>query len=438
MPFASLGLSPSLSNPLAKLGYTTPTPVQLKSIPIVLTGADLLAKAQTGTGKTAAFGLPMIDRLLVRGGAAAGMRKPRGLVLVPTRELALQVHKSLSTYGVPANLRVTAIFGGVSIVPQKKELLRGTDIIVATPGRLLDHMEQRTVDLSGISILTLDEADRMLDMGFLPPLRRILKVLPRDRQTLLFSATISPEVVKLSADFTRTPQRVDVSEGQTMASTVTHRVHPVTDQRKGDLLTHVLKESPGAQALVFCKTKHGSNRVGQYLERAGIGAAVIHGNKSQGARTKALADFKAGRVTVLVATDIAARGLDIPQLPLVVNFDLPLVPEDYIHRAGRTGRAGVTGRAVSLVSQADRDLLRGIQRLLPSPIEHVEVGGYATSAGSEDALPEAGRRHQGSRGGRGFGGSNSRPSGNRPSGPRPSRPGGSSRGNGQRRSFAGR
>ncbi len=346
MPFVYLGLSPSLCNPLARLGYTTPTPVQLKSIPIVLTGKDLLAKAQTGTGKTAAFGLPMIDRLLVRGGAPAGMRKPRGLVLVPTRELALQVHKSLSTYGVPANLRVTAIFGGVSIVPQKKELLRGTDIIVATPGRLLDHMEQRTVDLSSIQILTLDEADRMLDMGFMPPLRRIAKSLPRDRQTLLFSATISDDVARLAADFTRDPQRVDVSAGQTMASTVTHSVHPVTDQRKGDLLTHLLTQAPIGQALVFCKTKHGSNRVGQYLERAGVKAAVIHGNKSQGARTKALGDFKAGRVTVLVATDIAARGLDIAQLPLVVNFDLPLVASDYIHRAGRTGRAGLAGRAV--------------------------------------------------------------------------------------------
>jgi len=404
MPFASLGLSPSLTTPLARLGYATPTPVQVKSIPIVLTGGDLLAKAQTGTGKTAAFGLPMIDRLLVRGGAPAGMRKPRGLVLVPTRELALQVHKSLATYGVPANLRVTAIFGGVSIVPQKRELDRGTDIIVATPGRLLDHIEQRTIDLSAISILTLDEADRMLDMGFLPPLRRILKVLPRERQTLLFSATISPEVVKLSADFTREPQRVDVSEGQTMAVTVTHRVYPVTDQRKGDLLTHVLQETPGTQALVFCRTKHGSNRVGQYLERAGIGAAVIHGNKSQGARTRALADFKEGRVTVLVATDIAARGLDIPQLPLVVNFDLPLVPEDYIHRAGRTGRAGVAGRAVSLVSAADKDLLRGIQRLLPAPIEHVAIENFATSASSQDALPTPGRRHQGGRQSRGVGG----------------------------------
>ncbi len=424
MPFVSLGLSPSLCTPLARLGYTTPTPVQVKSIPIVLTGRDLLAKAQTGTGKTAAFGLPMIDRLLVAGGVGSTTRKPRGLVLVPTRELALQVHKSLATYGVPANLRVTAIFGGVSIVPQKKELLRGTDIIVATPGRLLDHMEQRTVDLSGVQVLVLDEADRMLDMGFLPPLRRILKVLPRDRQTLLFSATISEEVRRLSTDFTRDPARVDVSEGQIMASTVTHRVHPVSNQHKGDLLTHVLKETPGAQALVFCKTKHGSNKVGQYLERAGINAAVIHGNKSQGARTKALGDFKAGRVSVLVATDIAARGLDIAQLPLVVNFDLPLVASDYIHRAGRTGRAGLSGRAVSLVSPEDRNLLRDIQRLLPAPIEHVTIDGFAVTASSHEALPDAGRRHQGRRPGRGFSGSRSGARhGSGGSGRRPSRPG---------------
>ncbi|OFW40341.1 MAG: RNA helicase [Acidobacteria bacterium RIFCSPLOWO2_12_FULL_67_14b] len=424
MPFVSLGLSPSLCHPLAKLGYTTPTPVQTQSIPVVLSGRDLLARAQTGTGKTAAFGLPMIDRLLVRGGVPAGVRKPRGLVLVPTRELALQVHKSLATYGVPANLRVTAIFGGVSIVPQKKELQRGTDIIVATPGRLLDHMEQRTVDLSGVQILTLDEADRMLDMGFLPPLRRILKALPRERQTLLFSATISQEVVRLSADFTRDPMRVDVSAGQVMAPTVTHRVHPVSDQRKGDLLTHVLTQAPVGQALVFCKTKHGSNRVGDYLERAGVKAAVIHGNKSQGARTRALGDFKAGRVNVLVATDIAARGLDIVQLPLVVNFDLPLVAEDYIHRAGRTGRAGLTGRAVSLVSPADRELLRDIQRLLPSPVEHVVVEGFPVTASSHEALPEAGRRHQGGRSGRGSSGprSGARQGSGGP-GRRPSRPG---------------
>ena len=396
MSFESLGLSPAVCAPLARLGYTTPTPVQLKSIPIVLTGRDLLARAQTGTGKTAAFGLPMIDRLSVKGGqSSVSRRKPRGLVLVPTRELALQVHTSLSTYAVPANLRVAAIFGGVSIGPQKKDLLRGVDIIVATPGRLIDHMEQRSVDLSGIEILTLDEADRMLDMGFIPALRRIQRILPVERQTLLFSATFAPEIVKLSADFTRNPDRVDVSEGQPMATKVTHFVHPVSQQRKGDLLRHVIESSSGAQALVFCRTKHGSNRVGQYLERAGINAGVIHGNKSQGARTKALADFKSGRSTVLVATDIAARGLDIAELPLVVNFDLPMVPEDYIHRAGRTGRAGAEGRAVSLVSPDDRDLLRRIQRLLPSPIEHVAIEQFATSASSNDALPEAGRRHQG-------------------------------------------
>jgi ATP-dependent RNA helicase RhlE len=394
MPFVTLGLSPLLSHPLARLGYTTPTPVQLASIPIVLSGRDLLARAQTGTGKTAAFGLPMIDRLLVRGGSPAGARRPRGLVLVPTRELALQVHRSLATYGVPANLRVTAIFGGVSIVPQKKELQRGTDIIVATPGRLLDHLQQRTVDLSGVQVLTLDEADRMLDMGFLPPLRRILAVLPRERQTLLFSATMSEDVVQLSADFTRDPQRVDVSAGQVMAPTVTHRAYPVMDQRKGDLLSHLLTQAPIGQALVFCRTKHRSNRVGQNLERAGVKTAVIHGNKSQGARIRALADFKAGRVNVLVATDIAARGLDIVQLPLVVNFDLPLVAEDYIHRAGRTGRAGIAGRAVSLVSPGDRDLLRGIQRLLPSPVEHVVVEGFAVTSSSQEALPEAERRGQ--------------------------------------------
>ncbi len=396
MPFVSLGLTPSLCLPLVKLGYTTPTPVQTQSIPVVLSGRDLLARAQTGTGKTAAFGLPMIDRLLIKGGTA-GLRKPRALVLVPTRELALQVHKSLATYGVPANLRVTAIFGGVSFGPQKQALMRGTDIVVATPGRLLDHMEQRTIDLSVIEILTLDEADRMVDMGFLPPLRRILKALPRDRQTLLFSATITEDVRRLSADFTRDPARVDVSEGQVMAQTVTHRVHPVSDQRKGDLLTHVLTQAPVGQALVFCKTKHGSNRVGDYLERAGLKAAVIHGNKSQGARTKALSDFKAGRVNVLVATDIAARGLDIAELPLVVNFDLPLVPADYIHRAGRTGRAGLAGLAVSLVSPADRTLLRDIQRLVSSPIEHIVVEGLAISASSHAALPEAGRRHHGDR-----------------------------------------
>ncbi|MPZ18972.1 MAG: DEAD/DEAH box helicase [Luteitalea sp.] len=376
MPFSTLGLSPVLCAPLARLGYTQPTPVQAKSIPVVLDGSDLLARAQTGTGKTAAFALPMIDRLVVRGRRRAEARKSRGLVLVPTRELALQVHKALTTYGASVNLRATAIFGGVAMQPQVQALRRGTDIIVATPGRLIDHIQQRTVDLSAVEILTLDEADRMLDMGFLPPLRRVLGTLPRDRQTLLLSATLSKEVVQLSTEFTREPVRVDVSEAQVVAPTVTHRAHPVPDGRKGDLLRHVLMQPPVGRALVFCRTKHGSNRVGDALERAGMRAAVIHGNKSQAARGRALNDFKTGRVTVLVATDVAARGLDIVQLPLVVNYDLPLVAADYIHRVGRTGRAGLAGRAVSLVSSADRRLLSDIQRLLPSPIEQVVVEGF--------------------------------------------------------------
>ena len=399
MPFSTLGLSPSLCTPLVRLGYERPTPVQSESIPVVLSGSDLLARAQTGTGKTAAFGLPMIDRLHMRARRPAGGRKPRGLVLVPTRELAQQVHKALTTYGVPANLRATAIFGGVSMRPQVQALQRGTDIIVATPGRLIDHMQRRTVDLSAVEILTLDEADRMLDMGFLPPLRRILKTLPRERQTLLLSATFSKEVVRLSTEFTREPVRVDVSEAQAVPPTVTHRVHPVSDGRKGELLAHVLLQPPVGQALVFCKTKRGSNRVGKALEKSGVRAAVIHGNKSQGARNRALGDFKAGRVTVLVATDVAARGLDIAQLPLVVNYDLPLVATDYVHRVGRTGRAGLAGRAVSLVSAADRSLLPDIERLLPAPLEPVVVAGFDVTQSARAVSTEPpGRRQPGRRG----------------------------------------
>jgi ATP-dependent RNA helicase RhlE len=373
MPFSTLGLSDVLSRSISRLGYASPTPVQTKSIPLVLDGRDLLARAQTGTGKTAAFGLPMIELLGVRRPHAPASRMPRGLVLVPTRELAAQVHRALASYAGPLNLRVTAIFGGVAMRPQVDALRAGTHIVVATPGRLIDHMQQRTVDLSAVEILTLDEADRMLDMGFLPALRRILKTLPRARQTLLFSATLPIEVTRLAADFTREPLRVDVSGGQVVAPTVTHVVHGVNEGTKGDALTRVLLEAPAGQALIFCKTKRRSDRVGKHLTQAGIRTAVIHGNKSQGARSRALGDFKAGRVNVLVATDIAARGLDIAQLPLVVNYDLPLVPEDYVHRVGRTGRAGRAGRAVSLVSAADRSLLPGIQRLVPARLEEVGV-----------------------------------------------------------------
>ena len=373
MSFSNLGLTPSLCLPLARLGYEQPTPIQARAIPVVLTGTDLLARAQTGTGKTAAFGLPMIQRLAGRRDG----RKPRGLVLVPTRELAAQVHRSLSTYGAPAQLRVTAIFGGVGMGAQIQSLKHGADIVVATPGRLIDHLQRRTVDLSAIEILTLDEADRMLDLGFLPALRRIIPSLPRSRQTLLFSATLSDDVVGLAAAFTRDPARVDVSDGQAVAPTVTHHLHTVAVDQKRAMLTHVLTQGAASQALVFCKTKRGSDRVGEHLERAGIKTAVIHGNKRQGARTRALGDFKAGRVDVLVATDIAARGLDIVQLPLVINYDLPMVAEDYIHRVGRTGRAGRSGRAVSLVSPSDSGMLRDIQRLLPAPLEQVAVQGFA-------------------------------------------------------------
>jgi ATP-dependent RNA helicase RhlE len=408
MPFSNLGLSPALTSPLARLGYTRPTPVQASSIPVIMNGHDLIARAQTGTGKTAAFGLPMIDRLLVRSARpVTTARKPRGLVLVPTRELAAQVHASLVQYGAPVKLRVTAIYGGVGMRPQVLALQRGADIVVATPGRLLDHLQQRTIELSGVEILTLDEADRMLDMGFLPPLRQLLRLIPTVRQTLLFSATFSPEVVHLSKDFTRDARRVDVSTGDIVAPTVTHRVYPVGEGRKNELLAHVLTQPPVGQALVFCKTKRGSNRVGEYLERSGVNAAVIHGNKSQSARERALADFKAGRVAVLVATDIAARGLDIAELPLVVNFDLPLVAADYVHRVGRTGRAGLAGRAVSLLGGADRGLLRDIQKLLPETIEEVMVESFAASR--PGAPRPNGPRHP------------TRPAGRRPVSPRPRR-----------------
>ena len=375
MSFATLGLTPSLCVPLARLGYESPTPVQSGAIPIVLTGSDLLARAQTGTGKTAAFGLPMIDRLVASRRPAA-RRIPRALVLVPTRELAIQVHRAIATYAAPTSLRVMAIYGGVGMGAQIESLKRGTDIVVGTPGRLIDHMQRRTIDLSAIEMLTLDEADRMLDMGFLPALRRIVASLPQRRQTLLFSATLPDEVVKLSAEFTHDARRLDVSGERVVATTVTHHVHTVAPDHKRAVLTHVLTQAGTNQALVFCKTKRGSDRVGEHLERAGIKTAVIHGNKSQGARTRALGDFKTGRVHVLVATDIAARGLDIAQLPLVINYDLPLVAEDYIHRVGRTGRAGRSGRAVSLVSAPEAGLLRDIQRLLPALLQQVAVAGF--------------------------------------------------------------
>jgi ATP-dependent RNA helicase RhlE len=378
MSFESLGLAPALLRALAEQGYAEPTPIQSGAIPVVLEGHDLLAAAQTGTGKTAAFALPLLQRMA--GGPPAGTRRPRALILTPTRELAAQIHESLRDYGKHLRVSSAAIFGGVSMGPQMQALRRGVDVIIATPGRLVDHMQQRTIDLSGVEVLVLDEADRMLDMGFLPSLKRIISALPRQRQTLLFSATFAPEIKSLAMQFMHSPREVSVTPANSVATTVSHEVHPVDASRKRDLLLHVLSKDSRRQTLVFSRTKHGADKLVRYLEQSGLRAAAIHGNKSQNARTRALADFKSGRVTVLVATDIAARGIDIDQLPIVINYDLPMVAEDYVHRIGRTGRAGAEGVALSLVSHEESGLLRDIRKLLNQDIAIIEVPGFELSA----------------------------------------------------------
>ena len=376
MSFENFGFSPVIKNNLSQLGYRVPTPVQAKGIPLALQGRDIIGSAQTGTGKTAAFGLPMIELLMHRTeGAPLAPRQPRALVLVPTRELALQVNESLMGFSRKTGIRTAAIFGGVGMQPQIVALRRGVHIVIATPGRLIDHMEQRNVDLSSIEILTIDEADRMMDMGFLPPLRRILGALPKQRQTMLFSATFPEPIRALALKFMINPFEVQAAAPNSAAVTVTHRVHRVAHDRKRDLLVHLLKQS-GEQALVFCRTKRGSDRLCRHLAASGLRAAAIHGDKSQNARTQALRDFKSGKTRILVATDIAARGLDIQQLPRVINFDMPMVAEDYIHRIGRTGRAGAEGQAVSLVSHEEMDQLRGIQRLIKTDMDFALVAGF--------------------------------------------------------------
>jgi ATP-dependent RNA helicase RhlE len=374
MSFDNLGLSPVIRHNLHELGYRFPTPVQAKAIPLALEGRDLIGSAQTGTGKTAAFGLPMIERLLLKA-TAPKPRLPQSLVLTPTRELALQVNESLVRFSHKTGLRSVAIFGGVGMQPQIDALKRGVHIVVATPGRLIDHMEHRGVDLSGIEILTIDEADRMMDMGFLPPLRRILSALPKQRQTLLFSATFPQPIRALAGKFMINAAEVQVAAPNSAAATVRHRIHRVQRDRKRDLLVHLLRQN-GDQALVFCRTKKASDRLCRHLASSGLRAAAIHGDKSQNARTRALRDFKSGKTHVLVATDIAARGLDIEQLPMVINFDLPMVAEDYIHRIGRTGRAGAEGQAVSLVSHDEIDQLRSIQRVVKTDMDFALVAGF--------------------------------------------------------------
>ncbi|HTI95568.1 MAG TPA: DEAD/DEAH box helicase [Rudaea sp.] len=380
MSFDTLGLAPVLLRALAEQGYAEPTPIQSAAIPAALSGRDLLAGAQTGTGKTAAFALPLLQRLFVENTPpASAKRRPRALILAPTRELAAQVHESLRGYAKHLRIFSTTIFGGVSMGPQVDALRRGVDVLVATPGRLIDHMERRTLDLSGIEILVLDEADRMLDMGFLPAIRRILGVLPKNRQTLLFSATFADEIKKIAGQFMRDPAEIQVAARNSVVATITHRVHPVDATRKRDLLLHLLSEDSRRQTLVFGRTKHGADKLCKFLDQSGLRTAAIHGNKSQNARTKALKEFKSGKITVLVATDIAARGLDIDQLPIVINYDLPMVAEDYIHRIGRTGRAGAEGLAVSLVAQEEARLLRDIRRLLKQDIAIANVAGFEPS-----------------------------------------------------------
>ena len=378
MSFDSLGLAPALLRALADYGYTQPTPIQSAAIPLALAGHDLLAAAQTGTGKTAAFALPLLQKLSTSGQTMT--RRPRALVLTPTRELAAQVHENLRDYSKHMQVSATTIFGGVSMGPQINALRRGVDIVIATPGRLMDHMQQRTLDLSGVETLILDEADRMLDMGFLPALKRILIALPKKRQTLLFSATFAPAIKTLAMEFMHNPREVSVSAPNTVTALVSHQVHPVDASRKRDLLLHLLSADSRRQSLVFSRTKHGADKLVTFLNASGLRTAAIHGNKSQNARTRALSDFKSGRVTVLVATDIAARGIDIEQLPIVINFDLPSVAEDYVHRIGRTGRAGMEGLAVSLVSHDESGLLFDIRKLLKQDIAIAPITGYEPSA----------------------------------------------------------
>ncbi|CAG1022662.1 ATP-dependent RNA helicase RhlE [Methylococcales bacterium] len=379
MSFSDLGLSAELLRAVSEQGYVRPTPVQKQAIPAVLAGKDLLAGAQTGTGKTAGFALPILQLLNETPATPGSRRMVRALVLTPTRELAAQVHESVADYGKYLPLRAAVVFGGVGITPQIDRLRKGVDILVATPGRLLDLAAQRAVDLSRIEILVLDEADRMLDMGFIHDVRKIINILPRRRQNLLFSATFSDEIRQLSGQILHAPAEIEVARRNAAAELVKQTVFAVEKDRKRELLSYLVGSGNWKQVLVFVRTKHGADRLARQLERDGINADALHGNKSQGARTRALDDFKNGKIAVLVATDIAARGLDIDQLPHVVNFELPNVPEDYVHRIGRTGRAGASGEALSLVCQEEFKLLAAIERLLKKDIPRAVAPGFETN-----------------------------------------------------------
>ena len=376
MSFDTLGLRADILRAVFELGYSQPTPIQQQAIPAVLKGGDLLAGAQTGTGKTAGFTLPILQRLMDNPRTTTGKPVIRVLVLTPTRELAAQVEESITLYGKYLPLKSMVMFGGVGINPQIDKLRRGVDILVSTPGRLLDHVSQRTVDLSKVEILVLDEADRMLDMGFIRDIRKILQLLPKQRQNLLFSATFSDEIKALADGLLNKPALIEVARRNATADTVAQKIYPVDRERKRELLAKLITDHNWYQVLVFTRTKHGANRLAEQLDKQGISSMAIHGNKSQGARTKALSEFKSGKLQVLVATDIAARGIDISELPHVVNFELPNVAEDYVHRIGRTGRAGCEGEAVSLVCVDELKLLAGIEKLIKRSLPKEIVPGF--------------------------------------------------------------
>ena len=410
MLFDQLGLSAELLRAIEQQGYREATPIQQQAIPLILEGRDILAGAQTGTGKTAGFTLPLLQQMQMS--PTQGKRPHvRALILTPTRELAAQVGESVRNYGRHLPFRSLVIFGGVSINPQISKLRKGVDIVVATPGRLLDHVRQNNIDLSRVEMLVLDEADRMLDMGFIRDIRKILEVLPRQRQNLLFSATFSKEIRRLASQLLDAPTEIQVTPRNSTVERVTQIVHPVDRRRKRELLSHRIGAQNWRQVLVFTRTKHGANRLAEQLNGDGIESVAIHGNKSQGARTRALADFKAGKVRVLVATDIAARGLDIDRLPHVVNYELPHVPEDYVHRIGRTARAGEDGHAVSLVCVDEHKLLRDIERLLKCEIEKEVIPGYEPDPRIKAVPVQQGRAPRPA--GRGSGPQRSRPGGRR-------------------------